>query len=413
MSKKKILMISDHPLATSGVGVQARYLIEGLIATGNYSFRCFGAAIKHDNYDLIKVNDDFIIKPIDGFGDKMLLRLAITSEKPDAILIFTDPRFFNHIFSMEDEIHQVCPIAYWHVWDNDPFPDFNRWIYESVDLFNCHSHKTYEMVHEHFPEKTHFVPHAIPKNLFFQIDDPAALKKYKAQLLGPDRLDHFVCVWVNRNARRKKPNDLLAAWSEFLSQLEKQHGHKKATLLMHTDPLDKEGPNLFATAQHLGITDNVVFSTKKLEFNQMNIVYNIADVGINIACAEGFGLMTLETMQCGKPIIATATGGLTRQVINFETGEEHGVALEPAARVLVGSQNVPYIYEDHVNNSDVANALMKMYNLGAERRRELGQTARDYAHTHFNIDDTISKWDRTLMDTIESFNPERWRVATI
>src|SRR5579871_1796504 len=66
--KKKILMLSDHPLSTSGVGVQARYLITGLIQTGKWSFRCFGGAVKHDNYNTIKVNDDFVIKPTNGFG---------------------------------------------------------------------------------------------------------------------------------------------------------------------------------------------------------------------------------------------------------------------------------------------------------------------------------------------------------
>ena len=42
--KKTILMLSDHPLSTSGVGTQARWLIHGLINTGKYSFRCFGGA---------------------------------------------------------------------------------------------------------------------------------------------------------------------------------------------------------------------------------------------------------------------------------------------------------------------------------------------------------------------------------
>ena len=32
--KKKILMLCDHPLVPSGVGTQARYLIEGLLKTG-------------------------------------------------------------------------------------------------------------------------------------------------------------------------------------------------------------------------------------------------------------------------------------------------------------------------------------------------------------------------------------------
>ena len=63
--KYKILMLSDHALSTSGVGTQSRHLINGLLKKGSWTVRQFGAAVKHDNYDVIKVNDDFIIKPIE------------------------------------------------------------------------------------------------------------------------------------------------------------------------------------------------------------------------------------------------------------------------------------------------------------------------------------------------------------
>ena len=74
MKKKKILLLSDHALCTSGVGVQSRHLIDGLIKKGEWSFRQFGAAIKHTDYNTIVVNEDFIIKPIDGFGSPEMLR---------------------------------------------------------------------------------------------------------------------------------------------------------------------------------------------------------------------------------------------------------------------------------------------------------------------------------------------------
>ena len=92
--KKKILLLSDHALSTSGVGTQTRHLIEGLVKKNEWTFRQFGAAVKHDNYETTIVNDDFIIKPIDGFGNKDLIRLTLATEKPDILFIFTDPRFF-------------------------------------------------------------------------------------------------------------------------------------------------------------------------------------------------------------------------------------------------------------------------------------------------------------------------------
>ena len=156
MSKKKIIVLSDHALSTSGVGVQTRHLINGLIKKGCWSFKQLGAAIKHSDYNLKKVNDDFIIKPIDGFGNKEVMRNILITEKPDAIIIFTDPRFFHWLFEIEDEIHQVCPIFWWHVWDNRPTPLFNNWMYEATDAINCHSYLTYQMCAENFPKKSRF-----------------------------------------------------------------------------------------------------------------------------------------------------------------------------------------------------------------------------------------------------------------
>lgn len=406
MQKKKILAICDHPLSTSGVGVQARYLLTGLIETGKYTVRCFGGAIKHDDYNVVRVNDDFIIKPIDGFGSPELIRTTIASERPDAVFIFTDPRFFQHIFNLEDEIHQVCPIVYWHVWDNEPYPAYNDWIYRSVDLFNCHSHLTYELVASRYPDRANFVPHALPTNIFKPLPD-SERDKFKKQLLGANK-DNFTLLWVNRNARRKKPNDVLESVALAQKIIHDRGDASKLTLIMHTDPTDKEGPNLLATAKMLGLKDNVVFSTAKLTFEEMNVLYNIADATINIACAEGFGLSTLESMQASTPIIAVTTGGLTRQVVDHRDGTENGIAIAPAVRALVGSQSVPYIYEDHVANKDVADAIVTLYDMPPDDRAALGNKAREYVLSEFDITNTIRRWDETLSETIEKFNYERW-----
>jgi len=412
--KKKILMLSDHALSPSGVGNQSRFLIEGLIQKGEWSVRQFGAAMKHLDYGIKHVNDDFIIKPIDGFGNPDLIRLTLASEKPDVLLIFTDPRFFIWLWEMEDEIHQVCPIAYWHVWDNRPTPRFNKVLYESTDAINCHSYLTYEMCSELVPDRTRFIPHSLPPDMFFPLPEDG-VKKWKAQVLGKDRVDHFVTFWVNRNAKRKRGSDLLASWKLFIDELEKTHGHRNATLLLHTDPSDKEGANLFEVADMLGIKDEVVFSTDRIEFQQMNILHNIADAHINIAYAEGFGLATLEAMQAGTPIIALKTGGLTRQVIDHRDGTENGIALPVELKSLVGSQQVPFIYEDYVTTETIASALTKMYELGPDKRKELGNKAREYVLSEFAHQDTIDAWHDSLNDLIENWRDryQRWECNTI
>jgi len=402
MEKYKILLLSDHALSPSGVGVQSRFLAHGLIDKGHWTIRQLGAAIKHEDYSLTKVTEDFLIKPVDGFGTPEMIRSLLASEKPDIILLFTDPRFFVWLWQIEDEIHQVCPIAYWHVWDNKPYPDFNDMFYKSTDLINCHSHHTYTQVKEHWPERTNFIPHSLPTEVFKRLD-PIVTKQHKAKLLGDNKTDDFVLFWVNRNAKRKRPADVLDSWSKFLSKIDDVNGRKPATLIMHTDPYDQEGPDLTEVSRMLGINDNVIFSTERVGFEEMNVLHNIADCSINISYAEGFGLGTLESLQVGTPIIAIKTGGLSRQVVDHRDESENGVALEVEFSSLVGSQNVPYIYEDYVSNDTVSEAILKMYLMPKEDREKLSKKCEDYVRSEFNHQKTIDDWDSTLIKTIEDW----------
>ncbi len=413
--KYKILMLSDHALSTSGVGCQSRFLIEGLVKKGCWTVRQFGAAIRHDNYDVVQINPDFVIKPIDGFGDRNLILEALATERPDVLLIFTDPRFFVWLWEMEDEIRGICPIAYWHVWDNKPFPEYNAAFYEATDLINCHSHLTYELVSEFAPEKTNFIPHSLPNEIYFPIEDNEVLQ-YKTEVLGKERVDHFVLFWINRNARRKRPADLLWAWSKFIQKIKSGGKEPKATLLLHTDPRDNEGPNLLAIAEHLDIVDSVVFSNQRIDFDKINVLHNISDACINISYAEGFGLATLESMQCGKPIIAVKTGGLTRQVVDHRDGTENGVALEVDFQSLVGSQTVPYIFEDYANTDSIADAIYKLWDMSPADRKELGQKAMKYVDSEFHYQKTVDLWHDSLKSLIENRKAapfKRWSIQEV
>lgn len=401
--KKKILMLSDHALSTSGVGVQSRFLINGLVDTGKYTFRQFGAAMKHQDYRVKKVSDDFIIKPTDGFGDPDMLRLALATENPDMVLIFTDPRFFHWLFAMEDEIHQTCPIGYWHVWDNKPYPEFNDMYYEATDLLACHSHHTYEQIHPKYPEKTYFVPHTVPSDVYYEFTEDEKSRAKEKWL--PNKQDWFTGFWINRNARRKRPNDLLWAWSKFVDRLEQEEGHRKAVLLMHTDPFDQEGPNLLALREYFGLQDNVVFSTERIGFEQCNEYYNIADFTINVSHSEGFGLSTLESMMTGTPIIAPMTGGQTRQVIDHRTGGQNGIALPIEFQTMVGNQSVPYILEDYVSTDTIAEAILDMYNIKQLPKgyRMLCDRVKEYANHEFNYENRIQQWDNLIEHTIQTW----------
>lgn len=439
--KYKILLISDHPLISSGVGLQAKYLIEGLLETGRYKFICFGGAIKHPDYKPQMVapekfgEGNWIIIPVDGHGDKDMLRRVLYYERPDAVVIFTDPRFFYWIWEVEDEIRSVCPLLYWHVWDGDPHPEFNRIFYDSTDFIAALSLKTYGTLQglEYPKEKFSYIPHALPDQLFKPLPDDE-VTKFKAKNYGPHADKKFIVMWNNRNARRKATGDVIDSFARFATKV----GMDNVALFMHTAARDPEGQDIVAVAKKFGVDRCIMISEDRVEPGTLNFFYNVADCTINIANAEGFGLSTLESLYAGTPIVAHMIGGLQFQMGDWWEGFDDfssqkkmteiarrkwrsrscrwwGVPIFPAVRNCVGSQQVPYIYEEHADNDDVADALVKLYEMGRPARRRLGLEAREWATRTFDLQKMIASWDDVLAAQIEKFDRDasRIRVAKI
>lgn len=408
--KIKILTISDAPNSPTGVGTQMDLIIRGLLNNfpGKYKFRCFGGAIKHSDYSTISVppyGDDYIIAPVDGFASKHKIRIALASENPDALLLFTDPRFFIHCFEMEDEIHDICPIIYNHLWDENPPPEFNKVVYEIVDHFNCINKLTYNFTSKWASGKTEYVPHALDPNVYKKLT-PLECMEYRKTLFG-DRADWFIGLFVSRNARRKMLGNLLYSWKMFLEKMQQEVGHKKALLVLHCKPHDPEGANLFKNLEMLDIIDNVFLSTDTIAPDKMNVLYNVQDVNFLVSCNEGFGLSVLHSLYAGKPSIGVKTGGIQDQIIDQNTDEQYGICLEPDVTSLIGSQLVPYIFEQYVSFESIVDAMWKVYKWGPEKRKTIGERGRKYALETFSIENLVTKWDKTLTNLVEKWKSEK------
>jgi glycosyltransferase involved in cell wall biosynthesis len=410
-TKTKILWLSDHALMNSGVATQSKFLMEGLLATEQYSIYQFGAARKHaPNTKTIKLSDDWIIEPVDGFGTKQQVRKMLIQWKPDVVFIFTDPRFFTWLFEMEDEIHQVCPIVWWHVWDNYPFPEFNRGYYDATDTLNCHSHLTYTMLAENgYADKASFIPHAVPSKDFYPMTQQAI--RMVTEKYYPEKEDHWKVFWNNKNFYRKRPGDLIMAWAKFVEKVECLYGHRKVSLFMHTNPKMEVGANLYELAKWYGVTDCVKFSVGNVDTATLNDYYNMCDVTINIAHSEGFGLSTLESMMTGTPIIAPLTGGQIRQVVDYRDGKENGRALPIEMTVMNSTQNVPYIYESWVSIETIADKLLEMYQLSDEQKSQLSEQVLEYANHQFLYEDTVKAWDKSIQETIATWRDKYVRYT--
>jgi len=412
--KIKVMTISDHPFSPSGVGTQTRYMIDYLWKTGKYEFVCFGGAVKHADYRPQKAEsygDDLIIYPVDGYGTADKVRQALDLHKPDVLWFMTDPRFYEWLWDIDDEIRSKVPMVYHHVWDNYPYPRFNTKFYKSNDVIATISKLTDDIVRTLAPEvKCEYIPHSVNLNTFKKLDS-TQIAEMKKRHFG----DKFSIFWNSRNARRKMSGSVIWWFSEFLKEV----GKENACLVMHTDPKDPHGQDLEAIIVELGLTGGEVkFSMEKRSAEEMAVLYNCADVTVCASDAEGFGLSCLESLSCETPVIATLTGGLQDQVV-AEDGTHLGVGIVPASKAIIGSQQVPYIYEDRISKEDFLAALRKMYNMSQEERNALGTAARQHVEKNFNPDILLKKWDdlfTELNNTVGSWDTRihsRWKLMEI
>jgi len=154
--RKKILLLSDDLRFTSGIGTISREIVIG--TAHHYNWTQLGGSIQHPEFgkklDLsgdvnkhLGIDDSAVfIYPVNGYGDQNILRQILAIENPDAVMIFTDPRYWVWLFQMEAEIRKSCPLLYLNIWDSCPEALYNFPFYASCDLLMNISKQTHNLV---------------------------------------------------------------------------------------------------------------------------------------------------------------------------------------------------------------------------------------------------------------------------
>ena len=125
------------------------------------------------------------------------------------------------------------------------------------------------------------------------------------------------------------------------------------------------------------------------------MLYNFVDCTVNISDAEGFGLATLESLSCGTPIIVNMTGGLQEQVTDGKSW--FGLGLVPDSKAIIGSQAVPWIYEDRLNSKKVVSAFRTMYAMSEEDREVYGRAGREHVMKNYNFENFNDTWVNLML----------------
>jgi glycosyltransferase involved in cell wall biosynthesis len=414
--RKKILLICDDIRVHSGVATVAREVV--FHTAQHFNWVNVAGAINHPEQgkrlDLCQSTNDAVglkdasvfMYPVHDYGNPDILRQLLKIEKPDAIMLITDPRYFVWLFSMENEIRKHIPITYLNIWDDYPAPMYNKAFYEACDLLMGISKQTVNINKLVLEEKAknkiiRYVPHGLNHEIFKPIDkNDSALVEFKKNLFKGKEYD-FALLFNSRNIRRKQIPDTLLAYRYFVDQLPAEKA-KKCCLVLHTERVSEHGTDLDAVIELL-LNDekyNVLFTDARLDPVSMNLLYNSTDAQILLTSNEGWGLSLTEAILCGKPIIANVTGGMQDQMrFEFEDGtwidfdadfpsnhngtyKKHGewaFPVYPSNRSIVGSPLTPYIWDDRCTAEDAAEQIMNIYNLSSEERQAKGLKGREWA----------------------------------
>jgi glycosyltransferase involved in cell wall biosynthesis len=135
---------------------------------------------------------------------------------------------------------------------------------------------------------------------------------------------------------------------------------------------DPEAARLLDYAERMGVADRVRM-VGQVSRDTMPALLRSADLVLCTPWYEPFGIVPLEAMACGIPVVATAVGGLTDTIVDGITG-----ALVPPRR--------PKVLADKLRGLLAARAT----------REALGAAARDRACARYS-------WDRVAADSVRVY----------
>jgi len=156
--------------------------------------------------------------------------------------------------------------------------------------------------------RIHVVPCGVDLERFYPMDKEHARRRL--QLKDGDR----IILFVGRIEPLKGIDILISA----AAQLHEDENFR--VLIVGGDArADAEVATLRALAERLDIDHHISF-VGAVSHEELPLYYNAADVCVVPSYYESFGLVAVEAMACGVPVVASRVGGLTSTISDGETG---------------------------------------------------------------------------------------------
>ena len=382
--KIKVLIVSTHINQVNGYSKVTFNILQQLAVLPWISLVHFGTQ-KLANGDLgrkyptgVKVIDGTAMEKqkMAGFAFNELPSVII-SEKPDIVLIYND---LSVICGYIEEIRKAIQNRFFGLWayvdstyKSQPQPLIDI-LNRDVERIFCFTKMWKdEIKSQGITRPVDVMNHGINTQMVRPIP-----KELARQSLGLPK-DVFLFSSMNRNTPRKRLDLIVMSFVKLIVRFPM----KPIFMLVVADKGDKGGYQLFeifsrelklagATTDTFGNRLLITSSNTCYKDDDINLLYNCADVGVSCAEGEGWGLCSFEQMSVGIPQIVPDIGGYTEYCNN-----NNSIMVKPKMRYYIPQAHNTVTGEAQiVDTEDVAKA-MERYVFDEDLRKLHGKLAKE------------------------------------
>jgi glycogen synthase len=327
----KALMLTNEypPHVYGGAGVHVDYLVRELALTMNVEVRCFGEQFQQEgNLTVRGFGFDG-----SGFGCPKALRPVFATVQRDAAfaaagtaadLVHVHTWYthlggilmkLNYSLPLVLTVHSLEPMRPWKREQLGGGYDFSVWVertaIEMADAIIAVSESTRADVLELFdvdPARVHVIYSGIDLDEYRERKDEAVLRRH-----GIDPAQPYI-LFVGRVTRQKGIIHLVNA----LRHLDSGFQVVLCAGAPDTPEIAAEMQQAIAAAQ--ADRPGVIWVEEMVPKDEIIPLYSQAELFVCPSIYEPFGIINLEAMACGTPVVASRVGGIPESVVHGETG---------------------------------------------------------------------------------------------
>lgn len=373
------LLTKEYPPEIyGGAGVHVAELVKALRASDEIHVRCFGAV--RDEADVTSYLVPQELHSANAALQTIGVNLLMANDTVGADIVHSHTWYANEAGRLSQQLHGIPHVITAHSleplrpWKAEQLgggykvsSSIERSAYESADAVIAVSGGMRLDILRSYPDidpnKVHVIHNGIDVQAWAPTSNPELLERWGIDSSRPS------IVFVGRITRQKGLPYLLEAAQALPEDVQlilcagaPDTEEIKQEVELRVSQLQKERSGVIWIPDHLPRHELAAILTSATAFVCPSIY-------------EPLGIVNLEAMACGIPVVGTATGGIPEVIADGETGW-----LVPIEQLQDGT-GTPLNPEKYV--SDLARAMINAVS-DIDRARRMGVAARERARTHFD-----------------------------